>query len=54
MMEQLSLLFHGAGAIEKDAAPGKQLLALASQKKPASDPIEESQAEFVLEIDDVP
>ena len=54
MTEQLSLFCHGAGAIEKDAAARKQLLAFAGQKKPAPDAIEKSQAEFVLEIDKLP
>ena len=54
MTEQLSLLRHGAGAIEKGTAARKQLLTLAGQKKPASDTIEETQTEFVLEIDKLP
>ena len=51
MTEQLSLFGHGAGAVEKDTAARKQLLAFAGQKKPAPDAIEEPQSEFVLEID---
>ncbi len=54
MTEQLSLLFHGACRIEKDAAAREQLLTFAGQKKPAPDTIEQSQAEFVLEIDNLP
>jgi hypothetical protein len=54
MTELLSPLFHRAGAIEKHAAARKQLLAFAAQEKPAPDPIEESQAELVLEIHDLP
>lgn len=54
MTEQLSLLFQGGGGIEKDAAAGKQLVAFAGQEKPPPDAIEESQAEFVLEIDNLP
>ncbi len=53
MTEQLSLLCHGTGAIEKDAAAGEQLLTFAGQSKPAPDAVEESQAEFVLEIDNL-
>jgi hypothetical protein len=51
--EQLSLLAYGARAIEKDTAARDQLLAFTGQEKPAPDPIEESQAKLVLEIDDL-
>ena len=54
MTEQLSLFCHRTGAIEQDAAAGQQLLAFARQQKPAPDTIEQPQAEFVLEIDDLP
>ena len=54
MTQPLSLFFHGARVIEKDAAGLKQLLAFDGQKKPAPDAIEESQAEFLLEIDNLP
>ena len=53
MTQQLSLFFHGARAIEKDAAAPKQLLALGGQKKPAPDAIEKSQAELQLEVDNL-
>ena len=54
MTEQLSLLLDRAGAIEKHAAARNHLLAFAGQEQPASDPIEKTQAELVLEIDDLP
>jgi hypothetical protein len=53
MTEQLRLLFHCAGAIEKEAAARKQLLACASQYKPAPNAIEEPQAEFMFKIDNL-
>ena len=53
MTQQLSLFFQGTCVIEKDAAARKQLLAFAGQKKPAPDAIEELQAEFLLEIDNL-
>ena len=52
--QQLSLLFDGVGAIEKHAAAGDQLLTFTGHEKPAPDPIEKSQTEFVFEIDDLP
>jgi hypothetical protein len=54
MTKQLRLLFHRAGAIEKQTASRKQLLAFAGQKKPASDTIEKPQAEVALEINYLP
>ena len=54
MTEQLGLLLDGAGAIEKDTAAGDQLFAFARQKKPPTDPIEESQSELVLKLHDLP
>jgi hypothetical protein len=54
MTKQRSLLFQGAGGIEKDAAAREQLVAFARQEKPPPDAIEEAQAELVLEIDDLP
>jgi len=51
--EQLSLLRHGASAIEKDTAPRKQLLAFPGQKKSTPNTIEEPQTELVLEIHDL-
>ena len=53
MAKQLSLLLHGGRGVEKEAATGNQLLALAGQKKPAPDAIEEPQAQFLLEIHDL-
>ena len=44
MTEQLSLLFNGAGTIEKEATACNQLFAFAGQKKPTPDPIEKPQA----------
>jgi hypothetical protein len=54
MPEQLSLLLDGAGAIEKHAATRDHLLTFAGEEQPASDPIEQTQAELSLEIDDLP
>jgi hypothetical protein len=51
--EQLSLLFDGAGAIKKNAATRNHLLTLPGQEEPASDPIEQTQSEFLFEIDDL-
>ena len=53
MTKQLSLLFDSAGAIEKNAAARNHLLAFAGQDQPASDPIEQTQPEFLFEIDDL-
>src|SRR5215475_9734578 len=52
--EQLSLLCDGARAIEKNAAARNHLLALPGQEQPASDPIEKTQTELLLEVDDLP
>ena len=54
MTEQLSLLFDGAGAIEKNAAARNHLFAFAGQEQSPSDPIEQTQSEFSFEIDDLP
>ncbi|BBC01991.1 hypothetical protein BE61_74530 [Bradyrhizobium elkanii USDA 61] len=54
LTEQLSLLFQRIDAVEQQTAARNQLLAFASQQKPAPDTVEELQAELPFETDDLP
>jgi hypothetical protein len=53
LSEQLSLLGYGACAIQQHTTTRQQLRAFPGQEQPTPHTVEEPQAQFPLEIDDL-